>query len=955
MLEEVTLGTCDIPARDGVLLDLKFFSMSNTPRRRRRRTNDLSEKSLGLVSAGRLQSLKIDGLDDTIPLMTGFGGQRFPHLTQLSLDTIFDLSFFLRFLTQCPRLQILSAGHDGSPSLSSHVHPETIPLLRSIDAPLDLVRALTPNRPVRDVIVQPGYSLSAEDFTLAVLDISNASVPVQSLTLPSTYLPTVESLNTMSSLFPGLTSLSMEIRCEEPVLASITMCGTGRSSGRSLPPEYQTPELPDVCDAGAFDSLPPEEVSDTEEEQPSPAVRVALETHPKMPDFVLLHKVLSNASKSTELSVEHQHQVIAALSRMYPSLRELEMGHHNNPHWERNGALWKRKGVNSYIRRRLLLAPNAQSLRPPLPLVGPPPPLPAGRLGLLHPVNTGPAPLPFPPRQISAPRERPPPAAHKPRTPGDLWAGRANEVRKAFAHAYRGYQARALPYDELLPVSGDRVNNFHGWGRVDDMFYDTVEDVAGETWDMAADAPHAHFFEVTIRYLGGLLSAYALSHDPRLLRLADDLGEKLLPAFNTQSGWPVWGVNTRTGATTYEGQDVTCLAEALSNQMEFKYLAHLTGKARYFAASERPLRAVYGPENTAHGGLLATMWDLRAGTPNGTEGEAEYTAAGCADSAYEYFLKQWLMTGQKEGKIRDLYIRSANAIIENLLYVAPRRQLLYATDLRAGAPTHRVQHLSCFLPGVFALGVHARARAPVSASAQEGHAAPGPALDLSDRDRTMHRWAAHGLAHTCWALYADTASGLSPDKVAVAPWGVPARGRWAERVREWEGAQRTALGPGGKGDWGWGGAGAEGPVPPGVGGLERVGLEREKERGYKATKDAYLLRPETVETFYIMWRTTGDVRWRERGWAVFQSIEANTKAQYGYSSVQYVDDRVYKPRKSDDQPSWFLAETLKYLFLLFTDEDLVPLDKWVFNTEAHPLPVFEWSQREIEEFGIEVV
>lgn len=222
------------------------------------------------------------------------------------------------------------------------------------------------------------------------------------------------------------------------------------------------------------------------------------------------------------------------------------------------------------------------------------------------------------------------------------------------------------------------------------------------------------------------------------------------------------------------------------------------------------------------------------------------------------------MTGQKEGKIRDLCelllffvrpfdickptphpdIRSANAIIENLLYVAPRRQLLYATDLRAGTPTHRVQHLSCFLPGVFALGVHARARAPAPASAHEGHAAPGPALDLSDRDRTMHRWAAHGLAHTCWALYADTASGLSPDKVAVAPWGVPARGRWAERVREWEGAQRTALGPGGKGDWGWGGAGAEGPVPPGVGGLERVGLEREKERGYTATKDAYLLRPE---------------------------------------------------------------------------------------------------------------
>jgi len=47
-----------------------------------------------------------------------------------------------------------------------------------------------------------------------------------------------------------------------------------------------------------------------------------------------------------------------------------------------------------------------------------------------------------------------------------------------------------------------------------------------------------------------------------------------------------------------------------------------------------------------------------------------------------------------------------------------------------------------------------------------------------------------------------------------------------------------------------------------------------------------------------------------------------------------------------------LACRLKYLFLLFTDEDLVPLDRWVFNTEAHPLPVFYWSEWEMERFGI---
>ncbi|KAF7336295.1 hypothetical protein MVEN_02177800 [Mycena venus] len=147
MLEEVTLGSCDIPARDGALLNLKFFSMYHTGGLR---TKDFSEESLELVSPGRLQTLKIDGWGDTIPLMAGFCGQRFSHLTQLCVDNIFDLNLFLRFLTQCPKLQSLSAEEVPSvsrTSLSSHVHPETIPLLRSIDASLDLVQALTPNRP----------------------------------------------------------------------------------------------------------------------------------------------------------------------------------------------------------------------------------------------------------------------------------------------------------------------------------------------------------------------------------------------------------------------------------------------------------------------------------------------------------------------------------------------------------------------------------------------------------------------------------------------------------------------------------------------------------------------------------------------------------------------------------------------------------------------------------------
>jgi len=51
--------------------------------------------------------------------------------------------------------------------------------------------------------------------------------------------------------------------------------------------------------------------------------------------------------------------------------------------------------------------------------------------------------------------------------------------------------------------------------------------------------------------------------------------------------------------------------------------------------------------------------------------------------------------------------------------------------------------------------------------------------------------------------------------------------------------------------------------------------------------------------------------------------------------------------------SFFLAETLKYSYLLCLDRDPVPLDRFVFNTEAHPLPMFTWSEKEMKEFGIQ--
>ena len=73
----------------------------------------------------------------------------------------------------------------------------------------------------------------------------------------------------------------------------------------------------------------------------------------------------------------------------------------------------------------------------------------------------------------------------------------------------------------------------------------------------------------------------------------------------------------------------------------------------------------------------------------------------------------------------------------------------------------------------------------------------------------------------------------------------------------------------------------------------------------------------------------------------FQAFERHTRLKEGgYSSINNVMNTV-NPEFRDKMESFFLGETLKYLFLLFSDDDsVVSIDKWVINTEAHPLPIW---------------
>lgn len=100
-----------------------------------------------------------------------------------------------------------------------------------------------------------------------------------------------------------------------------------------------------------------------------------------------------------------------------------------------------------------------------------------------------------------------------------------------------------------------------------------------------------------------------------------------------------------------------------------------------------------------------------------------------------------------------------------------------------------------------------------------------------------------------------------------------------------------------------------------------------------------LLRPETVESFFYMWRILKDTKYRKWGMEVADAFEKYSKVDGGYTSIKNVMDP-HNTMPMDKMESFFLGETLKYLFLLFSDDDkLLPLHDWVFNTEAHPLPI----------------
>src|SRR5688500_12444192 len=292
----------------------------------------------------------------------------------------------------------------------------------------------------------------------------------------------------------------------------------------------------------------------------------------------------------------------------------------------------------------------------------------------------------------------------------------AAEVKAEFLHAWNGYKKYAWGHDDLKPLS----KTHHDWyeqpllmtpvDALDTLIIMGFKEEAARTKQYILDNLsfdkdiYVQNFEITIRLLGGLLSAYELTGDKRLLRLAEDLGNRLLPVFNSPTGLPYRYVNLRTGKVRGE---VTNPAETGTLLVEFGTLSKLTRRPVFYQKAKRALVETYKRRSPI--GLVGTRINVETGKWTNTDSHISAEI----DSYYEYLLKCWLLFDDQDCRRMWLdSISAAHKYLADEIEGAPadigRRlfpDLWYGhADMNTGKRTATVYGaLDAFFPAVLAL------------------------------------------------------------------------------------------------------------------------------------------------------------------------------------------------------------------------------------------------------------
>ncbi|GCB74800.1 mannosyl-oligosaccharide 1,2-alpha-mannosidase IA-like [Scyliorhinus torazame] len=478
---------------------------------------------------------------------------------------------------------------------------------------------------------------------------------------------------------------------------------------------------------------------------------------------------------------------------------------------------------------------------------------------------------------LEASKSRYPPLLEAGTEPADQDArSRREKVKEMMKFAWDNYRQYAWGTNELKPLS----KSGHSSGLFGGLLGATIVDSLDTLYIMGLQEEfrearewvesnldfsvngEVSVFEVTIRFVGGLLSAYYLTGDELFKVKAIELGEKLLPAFNTPTGIPWALINLRSGVGRNWGWasgGSSILAELGTLHLEFVHLSEVSGNPK-FTEKVMKIRKVLNRLEKPHG-----LYPNYLSPVTGHWGQHHVSIGGLGDSFYEYLIKAWLMSDKTDEEAKTMYYEALQAIEANLVRKSSSG-LTYIAEWRGGILDHKMGHLACFSGGMLAMG------------------ADDAPTDLSKHYMEL----AAEITITCHESYRRSATRLGP-----------------EAFRFDGGADAVAT---------------------------------------RMNDKYYILRPEVVETFMHMWRFTHDPKYREWGWEAVQALEQHCRVGAGFSGIRDVYSTL--PHHDDVQQSFFLAETLKYLYVLFSEDELLSPDHWVFNTEAHPLPVIQRNTQE---------
>ena len=428
----------------------------------------------------------------------------------------------------------------------------------------------------------------------------------------------------------------------------------------------------------------------------------------------------------------------------------------------------------------------------------------------------------------------------------------ASSVKAEFLHAWNGYKKHCWGHDDLKPVT-KTCRDWYGTSILMTPV-DSLDSLYILGFKKEADATREYIaknlsfdkdidvqnFEITIRILGGLISSYQITNDKRLLSLADDLGTRLLPVFDSPTGLPYKYVNLKTGKVR---EAVSNPAETGTLLIEFGTLSKLTGKPVYYEKAKRALVETYKRRSPI--GLVGTNINVETGKWTNTDSHVSAEI----DSYYEYLLKCAILFDDQEcrtmwedsiSKVHTyLADEGENMSKKNVTGPVIVGDLWYGhADMNTGKRTATTSGaLDAFFPGLLALdGDLNRARAL--------------------QDSMFKMWQVHG---------------IEPEVFNY--------------------------------------------------------------KGGKVEYPGYPLRPEIVESAYVLYQYTKDPKYLAMGKRMFEDLVKHCRTDDAYAGLKSVVTK----EKADYMHSFALAETFKYFYLLFADEKTLNFKSVVFNTEAHPI------------------